>query len=53
MARTLVGEPVAGAVKADSAEFALVRPLVAVHVHVLAKVCLGVKSLRRNADFTL
>jgi hypothetical protein len=53
MARTLVGEPVAGAVKAGSAELTLVRPLVAVYVHVLAKVCLGMKTLRRNADFTL
>ena len=48
-----MGEPVAGAVKAGPAELALVRPLVAVHVHVLEKICLGVKSLRWNTDFTL
>ena len=48
-----MGEPVASAVEAGPAELALVWPLVAVHVHVLAKIGLGVKSFRRNTDFTL
>jgi hypothetical protein len=48
--------PVGGltcAVEAGAAELALVRPLVAVDVHVLAEVRLRVEALRRHADLAL
>jgi hypothetical protein len=53
MTRPFMGKSVSGTVKSGAAELALVRPFVAVDVHVFAKVRLRVKTLWRDTKLTL